>query len=61
MLNREADRSPQQELVEDLLTIVPSFVGKLYGHRSHKVRKPKAEVKGALERLGTDDGHKTSG
>jgi excisionase family DNA binding protein len=60
VLNREEDRSPQQELVEDLLTIVTSFAGKLYGHRPHKVKKLKAEVKGALERLDTDDGHKAS-
>lgn len=55
VLNREEDRSPQQELVEDLLTIVTSFAGKLYGHRSHKVKKLKEEVKGAIERLDTDD------
>lgn len=61
VLNREEDRSPQQELVEDLLTIVTSFASKLYGHRSHKVKKLKAEVKGALERLDTDDGHEASG
>ncbi|MGB9886504.1 MAG: IS607 family transposase [Moorellales bacterium] len=59
VLNREEDRNPQQELVEDLLTIVTSFAGKLYGHRSHKVKKLREEVKGALERLDTDYGHKT--
>jgi predicted site-specific integrase-resolvase len=61
VLNREGDRSPQQELVEDLLTIVTSFAGKLYGHRSHKVKRLKAEVKGALERLDTDDERKAAG
>jgi excisionase family DNA binding protein len=61
VLNREEDRSPQQELVEDLLTIVTSFAGKLYGHRPHKVKKLKEEVKEALKRLDTDDGHKASG
>lgn len=45
VLNREEDRSPQQELVEDLLIIVTSFAGKLYGHRSHKVKKLKVELK----------------
>ncbi|ACX51671.1 DNA binding domain protein, excisionase family [Ammonifex degensii KC4] len=55
VLNREEDRSPQQELVGDLLTIVTSFAGKLYGHRSHKVKKLKNEVKEALSRLDTDD------
>ncbi len=48
VLNRGEGRSPQQELVEDLLTIVTSFAGKLYGRKnSHKVKKLKAEVKGA--------------
>jgi len=60
VLNREEDRSPQQELVEDLLTIVTSFAGKLYGHRSHKVKKLKAEVKGALERLDPDNQRKAA-
>ncbi|NHM26580.1 IS607 family transposase [Desulfofundulus sp. TPOSR] len=60
VLNREEDRSPQQELVEDLLTIVTSFASKLYGHRSHKVKKLKEEVKEALERLDTDDERKAT-
>ncbi|WP_165847822.1 IS607 family transposase [Ammonifex thiophilus] len=59
ILNREEDKSPQQELVEDLLTIVTSFAGKLYGHRSHKVKKLKEEMKEALKRLDTDDQLKT--
>ena len=37
-INREG-KSPQQELVEDLITIVSHFAGKLYGMRSHKYRK----------------------
>ena len=37
-INRE-EKSPQQELVEDLITIVSHFAGKLYGMRSHKYRK----------------------
>jgi len=55
VLNREEDKSLKPELVEDLLTIVTSFAGKLYGHRSHKVKKLKEEVKEALSRLDTDD------
>ena len=34
--------------------MVTSFAGKLYGQRSHKVKKLKAEVKEALQRLDTD-------
>ncbi|ACX51543.1 DNA binding domain protein, excisionase family [Ammonifex degensii KC4] len=55
VLNREEDKSLRQELVEDFLAIVTSFAGKLYGHRSHKVKKLKNEVKEALSRLDTDD------
>ena len=32
-------RTPQEELVEDLITIIPHFAGKLYGMRSHKYKK----------------------
>jgi len=30
------EKTPQEELVEDLITIVSHFAGKLYGMRSHK-------------------------
>jgi putative resolvase len=30
------EKTPQGELVEDLITIVSHFAGKLYGMRSHK-------------------------
>ncbi|RLF65402.1 MAG: IS607 family transposase [Thermoplasmata archaeon] len=33
------EKSPKEELLEDLLFIVTSFAGKLYGIRSHKKRK----------------------
>ena len=32
-------RTPQEELVEDLITIISHFAGKLYGMRSHKYKK----------------------
>jgi len=35
----EEEKTPEKELVEDLLTIVTSFAGKLYGARSHKKKK----------------------
>ncbi len=37
-INRE-EKTPQEELVEDLITIISHFAGKLYGMRSHKYRK----------------------
>ena len=39
-LNRE-DKTPEQELVEDLISILVSFSGKLYGMGSHKYEKVK--------------------
>jgi len=38
VINRE-EKTPQEELVEDLITIISHFAGKLYGVRSHKYRK----------------------
>jgi len=35
VINHE-ERTPQEELVEDLITMVSHFAGKLYGMRSHK-------------------------
>ncbi|MFA4645662.1 IS607 family transposase [Pyrococcus kukulkanii] len=35
----EEEKTPEKELVEDLLTIVTSFAGKLYGARSRKKKK----------------------
>jgi len=38
IINHE-EKSTQEELVEDLITIISHFAGKLYGMRSHKYRK----------------------
>ncbi|EHP83723.1 IS607 family transposase [Methanotorris formicicus] len=38
-------KTPQEELVEDLITIVSHFAGKLYGMRSHKYKKLTKTVK----------------
>jgi len=35
----QTDAKPQQELVEDLITIISHFSGKLYGMRSHKQKE----------------------
>jgi len=41
-------KTPEKELVEDLLAIVTSFAGKLYGARSHKKKRLVEAVKNAL-------------
>jgi excisionase family DNA binding protein len=38
-LNKLSDKSPESEMVEDLVAIIHSFSGKLYGLRSAKNRK----------------------
>jgi len=38
VINHE-EKSSQEELVEDLITIISHFAGKLYGMRSHKYKK----------------------
>ena len=39
VVNGEEPKDIYQELVEDLITIISHFAGKLYGKRSHKYRK----------------------
>jgi excisionase family DNA binding protein len=46
VLNKE-DKTPEQELIEDLTSILVSFSGKLYEIRSHKYEK----VKNCVEEL----------
>ena len=46
MINHE-EKSPQEELVSDLITIISHFTGKIYGIRSHKYN----EVVGGAKRL----------
>ena len=36
---KHEEKIPQEELVEDLITIVSHFAGKLYGMRSHRYRE----------------------
>jgi putative resolvase len=38
VVNEQEEKAPQQELVEDLLSIVTSFAGRLYGMRSSKTK-----------------------
>ena len=44
----QRDKSPREELIEDLITIISHFAGKLYGMRSHKYKKLKENVKKLL-------------
>jgi len=39
VLDQVEMKSPQQELVEDLITIISHFSGKMYGLRSHKQKE----------------------
>lgn len=39
VLNQEAIQDPQKELSADLIAIITSFSGKIYGLRSHKTKK----------------------
>jgi putative resolvase len=38
VLNQEEIQDPQKELVADLIAIITSFSGKIYGLRSHKTK-----------------------
>ncbi len=46
------EKEPREELVEDLISIITSFAGKLYGMRSHKVKKLKETVEKELKENG---------
>ena len=39
MLSPEEDTTPEQELTADLLTVIASFSGRLYGRGSHKQKE----------------------
>jgi len=39
VINQEEEKEPKEELVEDLITIVSHFAGKLYGKRSRKYKE----------------------
>jgi putative resolvase len=47
-IDSEEVKEPQQELVEDLIAIVTSFAGRIYGARSHKGRKVVEAVESAI-------------
>ncbi len=47
----EKDKTPREELIEDLITIISHFAGKLYGMRSHKYKKLREGVKKLIEEI----------
>jgi predicted site-specific integrase-resolvase len=47
-IDSEEVKEPQQELVEDLIALVTSFAGKIYGAGSHKKRKVVEAVESAI-------------
>jgi len=44
-VNGREFKEPQEELVKDMITIITSFAGRLYGLRSHKTKKIVEKVK----------------
>jgi putative resolvase len=48
VVNEQEERTPHEELVEDLLAIVTSFSSRLYGMRSNKTKKAVESVKHAV-------------
>jgi len=49
VLNGEEQKEPEKELVEDLIAILTSFAGKLYGLRSRKIKNFARELKQSLK------------
>lgn len=39
------DKDAKQELIEDLMSIITSFAGRVYGFRSHKIKRAKEVLK----------------
>jgi predicted site-specific integrase-resolvase len=48
VINEENKKSLEQELVDDMLSIITSFSGRLYGKRSSKTRKIREKLKEEL-------------
>jgi len=49
VLNGEEQKEPERELVEDLIAVLTSFAGKLYGMRSRKIKNFAKELKAELK------------
>ena len=55
ILNEDEDRTYEEELVEDVLSIITVFSAKLYGSRSHKNKKIVREAKKLFDYEGESD------
>jgi putative resolvase len=51
-LDEREEKTEQEELVDDMITLLASFSGKLYGMRSHSKVKVKKAFKGIEEEMG---------
>ena len=51
----ERDKTSREELIEDLITIISHFAGKLYGMRSHKYKRLKEGVEKLIEEVEASD------
>jgi len=47
----EKDKTPREELIEDLITTISHFAGKLYGMRSHKYKTLKEGMKKLIKEV----------
>ena len=51
VLNKQENKSPEQELTDDLLALLVSFSGKLYERRSHKTHKIHKDVDNCINAI----------
>ena len=55
VVNFTEDKTYEQELVEDMLSIITVFSSRLYGPRSHKIKKLRDEFNKILKEIDKDD------
>ena len=55
IVNFTEDKTYEQELVEDMLSIITVFSSRLYGSRSHKIKKLRDEFNKILKEINKDD------
>lgn len=48
LIEKDEEKTPQEELVGDLITIVSHFAGRLYGMRSQRYKEVVEGVKGLV-------------
>lgn len=55
IINQTEDKTYEQELVEDMLSIVTVFSSRLYGSRSHKIKKIRTKLLEAMKESDNGD------